>query len=163
MPASFGVKITRLPKLNPEAFNVELLAAARKAAASLDKALETTTASWEGDKPEFESHISLTKTQVSILPGMTGSELGINKWLWLNFGTKVRYAVLSHDWSSKTTPGYVGSGPGTGRVVKIDVNNPQPGIEAREWSKTLAKWFAPIFKDVIQDALAAGTARALKG
>lgn len=59
-------------------------------------------------------------------------------WVYLDQGTDIRYAILSSDWNSKTRPNSFSTSLGSGRVVKIDINFPQPGIEARNWTKLLA-------------------------
>jgi hypothetical protein len=155
-------KLTKQARLNPEAFRVELLARLRTGAQELDKRLGKTTATWEGEKPKFETQIGLSATEATLEAAATGPQKGIDKWLWLNYGTKVRYAILSKDWSSKTAPGFVGSGPGAGRVVKIDVNHPQPGIEPRHWGVLILKEFKPQFRQAMREALLAGAERAKK-
>lgn len=156
----FSFKLTKPAQIDPDAFRPPLLTALRKVARNMDKALSLTTASWEGEKPKFESQVSLTREAAIIQPAMTGPQKGRDKWIWLDGGTRVRYAILSGDWDSKTTPGFIGSGPGRGRVVKIDVNHPQPGIKARGWSVKVLKEFKPEFRAQMRAALVAGARRA---
>lgn len=159
----FQMKV-KAPKINKDAVRVALLGQLEKTGKKLAETFDLTTETWEGDKPTFEPKITLNVgSGAGIEMGMTGSGKGQSKWLWLDFGTSVRYAIMSGDWKSKTTPGFVGSGPGGGSVVRIDVNNPQPGIEARGWSVKIKKDFKPIFQEDMQAALADGLAKATKG
>jgi hypothetical protein len=59
-------------------------------------------------------------------------------YLFVNFGTKVRYAQLSPDWQSKTKPGQLPSSAGKGRVLYIDKSKPKPGIKARRFDEIVA-------------------------
>lgn len=156
----FKLTLTKAARISPAAFNPPLLTAARRFSKKMDKVLTLTVVSWEGEKPKFETQFTLDSKALVVQPTMTGSQKGIDKWGFLDEGTAVRYAILSRDWKSKTTPGFIGSGPGRGRVVKIDVNHPQPGIEARGWSVKISKELRPEWRRVMQAALAAGARRA---
>lgn len=157
---TFRFEVPKQARLNPDAFKPELLAALRKTGKALDKRLGETTATWEGEKPKFETRIHLSAKEASLQPAMLGSDKAKWKWRWLDEGTRVRYAIMSRNWKSKTTPGFVGSGPGAGEMVHVDVDNPQPGIKARRWSKLVLKEFRPIFGSAMRAAMRAGAARA---
>lgn len=158
----FSLKLDKAARVSPEAFNPPLLTAGRKFSRNMDKALTLTVLSWKGEKPVFKSEFTLTDEALTVQPMMTGPQKGLDKWNWLDAGTDVRYAILSGDWQSKTTPGFIGSGPGRGRVVKIDVNHPQPGIEARNWGVKILKEFKPEWRALCKAALVAGARRAEK-
>lgn len=105
-----------------------------------------TTQNWKGDKPEFESLIGLTGKDASVLTGPTGSQHAVDKFIWLDEGTRIRWAVMSSDWRSKTKPGSFRTGRGNGRVIiagrRAMTNRniaPRPGIKARNWTSTLQK------------------------
>lgn len=122
----------------------------------LVKQHEKTTKSWKSDKPTFDfRHIVAPSRQqeVEIEVILLGSSRGINKWVWLNEGTEVRYAKLSEDWESKTVPGILTSLPGAGRVTKIDPSNPSPGIEAREWTEEIEFLYQKEFARIMQAAI----------
>lgn len=53
---------------------------------------------------------------------------------FLNYGTDVRYAVMTQDFRSKTRPGVIASYPGRGGFSHFGL---APGIEARNWISTL--------------------------
>jgi hypothetical protein len=152
------------PKLQKDAIRVRLLAANRKLAKKLQAEFEKTVKTWEGDVPEFVTDTSLTLDEGAALSViLSGPEKGVKKWFWLNHGTSYpRHAVMSDDWKSKTTPGFVGSGPGRGEVVFISRKINLPGIEARGWSKIIMKQFRPEYRAEMKEALAVGLADSLK-
>lgn len=89
-------------------------------------------------------------------PKDKGSHQG-KKWFWLNYGTRVRYARLSRDWKSKTTPGSIRSGMGAGRVlVRGFKAGAHPGIQARQWVAIIEKMRAKPFQRRMQRAVANG-------
>lgn len=162
MAGNFSMRVSA-PRLRQDAIRVELLAAVRQLSEKLKIPFAKTVATWDGEKPEFIPDYHVTQGEGVVLNMTLGGGKGADKWGWLNFGTRVRYAILSSDWQSKTTPGFLGSGPGSGRVVKIDINNPQPGIEARDWSVIIMKDFKPVFSEAMHDALADGLRKAQEG
>lgn len=163
MPPNFAFKVSA-PKLRTDAIRLELLSALGKSGKKLKEEFEKTTKTWKGEKPTFEPIISVVQgTGAGLDMALTGAEKGVRKWFYLNEGTSVRYAILSDDWESKTTPGFVGSGPGRGRVVAVNVNSPQPGIETRGWTDIIKREFKPVFREDMQAALATGMKKAQEG
>jgi len=82
----------------------------------------------------------------------------------LNFGTDTRWAVMSNDWASKTSPGRLSSSSGQGHVVvrgrqamQARGIRPKPGIKARAWDKAIAKQRRGPFKRNMQEAIKRGT------
>jgi len=118
-----------------------------KAVRRYDKTVET----WEGDKPAFKVHVSYV-SWLWLKVELEGPEQGIKKWNWLNKGTRVRRALMSPDWQSKTAPNDYQSGTGQGKVVFISKDLELPGIKARRWSKMADKEFRPEFKQKVQAA-----------
>lgn len=57
---------------------------------------------------------------------------------FLNVGTRVRYATMTPDFSPKTSPRVLRSGSGSGGLAYVNVNKPNPGIEKREFDKSVA-------------------------
>jgi hypothetical protein len=64
---------------------------------------------------------------------------GNKKFLWLEEGTKVRYATMTPDFKPKTQRGVLGSTRGRGGKAFVDKRKPKPGIEAREWTEQIIK------------------------
>ena len=144
----FVIKGIKPQRLRVAEIRQEILNEMRKEGTDQRRELNKTTRSWKGDKPKFETLIGLDRPPggATVLTGPTGSDDAVNKWRWLDEGTRIRWAVMSRDWRSKTRPGHFGSGSGSGRVViagrrAMQARNirPRPGIEARNWSEILSK------------------------
>jgi hypothetical protein len=144
----FVFKAIKPKKLKVDEIRLEILNALRAEGRDQRQELEKTTQTWKREKPKFESLIGLERPPggASVLTGPTGSDKAVNKWTWLNEGTKIRWALMSRDWRSKTTVGKFSSGPGRGGVViagrrAMTARNirPRPGIKARNWTTILQK------------------------
>jgi hypothetical protein len=131
MPAVVLTKVIKPKKLDVAAIRVELEKAVTWEGEAIRKEYEKTTRTWH-HKPVFEVLPEVSNTEVSVLVG-TDDKI----YLFLDEGTKVRYATLSRDWQSKTTPGIIGSGPGRGRVLFVSKKRPRPGIKARRFTPTI--------------------------
>lgn len=84
------------------------------------------------------------------------------KMLWLNFGTKVRWAIMSKGFKSKTRHRVIGSRSGSGKVLrrgKRQMQSPKPGIKAREFDKEIAKRRQPLFAKKVKKAISKGIKR----
>jgi len=136
---TFTIKGIKPQKLKVDAIRLEILNELRKEGKDQVKELDKTTKTWKGDKPKFEALIGLTGEDATVVTGPTGSTMGVKKWNWLNEGTRVRRALMSRNWKSKTRPGYLGSGGGRGRVVFISRRLSRPGIQARGWTEMVTK------------------------
>lgn len=136
--------VTRIKPIIPSKMQIgrirlELLNALRKEGREMAKDFQQTTSTWNGAKPDFKPNISLAGGDASVIVEPTGSKKGINKWNWLDQGTRVRRALMSPNWKSKTKPGRLRSGGGAGHVVFISKKLRRPGIKARGWSKTIGR------------------------
>ena len=107
---------------------------------------DKTMATWK-DHPAYKKEVHFRTGEATAKVSVTDKVVSA-----LDGGTKIRWALLSRGWQSKTRPGFVGSGPGAGRVLmrgramrKAGVPA-GPGIKARGWSKIIAKKFEPIFE-----------------
>lgn len=58
---------------------------------------------------------------------------------WVNKGTRVRYALMSKDWKSKTKPNVIASYRGSGKMLFVSRKRPRPGIVARNFSDIILK------------------------
>ena len=61
------------------------------------------------------------------------------KTLWLDDGTRIRHALMSRNWVSKTRPNRLKSGIGRGKLVRVSRQIQRAGIKPRNWSKIIAK------------------------
>lgn len=102
------------------------------------------TANWH-HQPEFEVEVNVSPDGVEVLSGSDDQILG-----FVSGGTSVRRAVMSADWQSKTRPGSMTSGPGSGRVVFIGSNIVRPGIEPRRFDEQIAKEMDPLAVEIMQ-------------
>jgi hypothetical protein len=120
---------------------IKVLEAEGKAIAS---EFQKTTSSWQGEKPRFEVLADISGRDATVLVGPTGTDKAVNKWVWLDKGTRKNYPitakrkprlVFQSGYSAKTKVGSFGSFPGGsfGPIVsKVKIIH--PGIKAREWS-----------------------------
>jgi hypothetical protein len=100
-----------------------------------------TVANWKV-KPEFQMDIYQDSNEASVVVGTNN-----NVYRFLHDGTKERWALMTSDFEPKTHPRILGVGPGAGGTVlrgrtafaKAGRPNPQPGIEAREWTEEIIK------------------------
>ena len=84
------------------------------------------------------------------------------KMLWLNRGTKKRWAIMSPNFSPKTRVRVIGSRGGSGGVIargKRAMRTPRPGIKAREFDKEIARRRQPKFTRKINVAIKKGIKR----
>lgn len=136
------VKAIKPQKMRIDQVRLELLDALRAEGKDVEKLLEQTWSTWNGDKPFAESVIGLTGKDATVITGPNGSEKALNKFRWLDEGTSKRWALMSSDWKSKTKPGTLKSGRGAGRVVVVGkrrMRRPRPGIKARGWTEKITK------------------------
>lgn len=87
-----------------------------------------TTRNWRHDV-EFVADIDFGPDGITLIAGTDDMP-----YFFLDKGTRVRRALLSPDWKSKTQPGSLKSGKGRGRVLVINKKFNFPGIKARDFS-----------------------------
>lgn len=124
----------------------ELNRAIRKAQETAGSAgevmIDRTTATWDTNlkaKAETKGRGGDYVTTLKLSP-----EKAAEIWHYLDEGTDVRYALMTPDFSPKTRPGALDAVAGTGGVIIVDLDHPRPGIEARGWSKLIAKQIGEI-------------------
>jgi hypothetical protein len=94
-------------------------------------------ATWQEEVPSWFFNVNTMSYGLRLRVYMTGDAFGMKKWKWLAKGTRVRHAFLSRDWQSKTKPRVIKSYPGRGRVLRVSKKFKFPGIEAREFDRTI--------------------------
>jgi hypothetical protein len=128
------------PKFDLKSITKDLRVAMEKEGKEHRRLLKKTTKSWKGEKPDFETTVSISPPVLKSDTVPTGPEHGVSKWWWLERGTSIRWAVMSRGWRSKTRRAILSSGKGRGRVVIAGKRAmrkrgiaPRPGIKARNW------------------------------
>lgn len=109
------------------------------------RSFEKTTATWEHEvifKMEFESNSDGFGFTV-----YTEDKI----YQYVNNGTAVRHAVLSHDFVPKTRVRTIGSGAGAGRVLYANKNIKKPGIVARHFVEEIADRRTPYYQKHMQE------------
>lgn len=143
MPA--GVKWTSRTIVGPMQLTYpevrgHLLAVLQHYGIKIKKDFDATTATWQDHHPRFTIERKFAGGNI-IFRITTRDEV----WGHLNRGTDRRWALMSHDFSPKTVPRQLTSYPGSGKVLyrgpaemrAAGISWAQPGIEAREWTKTV--------------------------
>jgi hypothetical protein len=107
------------------------------------------------NRPEHKSIIDCTPQtkDVAVAFGVTGDEDAVNHWKFLNEGTKVRHAVMSKDWKSKSSYMHIGASQGQGRMVIVNKKINLPGIKARKFDEAISERWSPRWKNVILKAM----------
>lgn len=72
---------------------------------------------------------------------------------YIDRGTRVRRALMSKDWKSKTRVNVIGSYSGAGKVLYISRKLTLPGIEARNFSQIILKRVQAKAADRVRRAL----------
>lgn len=137
-------------RLKDEALRKELLKGIEKTGKDIKSDYEKTTKTWQ-HKPTFIIESSLDPKGPEVLVGTDDEIYG-----YVDRGTSVRRALMTNDFSPKTKKGVIGSSSGRGGVVYVDKRLSLPGIEARDFSKTIEKKHQPRFKRAMESALSAG-------
>ena len=169
MGVVMSVKPIRPKRLRVDAVRLELLNALRAEGREQVDILKQTVQGWQGETPNFEALIGLGGGEATLIVGPTGSEKAVQKWQWLDEGTKphtitarrapfLRFRTL---YSPSTTPGEFASrgsmkyGPWARRI-----SVQHPGTEARGWSPKLQQLRKQKFVDAMNDALKRGMEKA---
>jgi hypothetical protein len=165
-----GFKVTfkpiRMKIWKVDEVRLALLNATRDyATQNLKPDLEKTTSTWVGDRPTWVVKKSLAKETVSSAVLAEGSAFGVRKWLWLEEGTKIRYATMQKGFKAKTKVGNLQSGSGsrTRHPMFVSKHHPKKGIQARNWRKVMQekhkKPYAKAMRAAMRKGLATATAK----
>lgn len=140
-------------------FREEITAAAKQTQKDMLDDFQRTTATWK-NKPKFE-------TKIEIGAGAGGVRITVTTdsdiYKFVDKGTRVRYATMSKDWKSKTTPNEIMSEPGRGRKLFVNKKIKRPGIKARNFTKIIARTYRKEFSDAVKNALARAARRSGHG
>jgi hypothetical protein len=69
---------------------------------------------------------------------------------YLDNGTAVRFATMTHEFTPKTRRGFLGSTPGKGEMAFVNRKISHPGIESRNWTKTIMEQRHKIYYALFQ-------------
>lgn len=150
---------------------LELLNELRSQGRSIRRKYEATVVDWEGEKPVFEiGGPSLRGGVASISIGLkAGGGDGNGKYIWLDHGTAIRWAVMGRNFIRKTHPNSMSTNPGVDDVAIKGMQAmmkrgipPRPGIAARNYTKTILKNNKKPFNDAIIAAVKRGISKAMK-
>lgn len=111
-----------------------------------EKLMRQTVSSWSGSKPTFHAKVETDGPNIKVVTEPSGDKKGVEKWIYLDQGTRIRWALMSKGFKAKTKPGNFRSGTGKGGAVIVGRRAmqkrniaPRPGIQARQWSELIAK------------------------
>ncbi len=125
------------------------------------KRLTEPTRSWQGEKPGFFEITKVIRDRIILEIRMGGPAFGKKKWVWLNFGTRVRYAWMTPDFVAQTKVGSYFSKPGQGGFAFL--GPPLPGIEARRWGEMSQKRDKEIYYKELPYAVIRGFQKSNQG
>lgn len=170
----FQVKAIKPKKLKIPAVRQELEAALDGEGRASARELEKTTMGWRGRKPRFDYIYEVSGNDASLLVGPTGDQHAVNKWRWLDEGTRphiirarrapflryrLGYIAGSRPGTLRTKRGYHTGGPGLWRMSRAVRH---PGTEARGWSALVQRRRKPKFIKAMNDALRRGMRKAAR-
>jgi len=165
-----SVKPIRPKRLRVDAVRLEILNALRAEGREQVDILRQTVQGWQGETPSFEALIGLGGGDATLIVGPTGSEKAVQKWQWLDEGTRphpitarraplLKFRTLyapSTTVGEFTSRGSMKYGPWAARL-----SVQHPGTQARGWSSKLQQMRKQRFVDAMNDALRRGMDRAL--
>ena len=145
MARSFvAVRAIKPKKMNISTIRKAALDALTEEGQAIKADFDETIAGWQHDKPTFKPKVKASSSSPAVQVEPTGNEKGVSKWHWLNGGTRIRWALMTPGWKSKTRPGTLLTRGGKGGVRiagrKAMMRRgiaPRPGIEARKWGSII--------------------------
>lgn len=160
-------KAIKPAKFDSEAFQREFIKAAEKIAPKIHADLKRPTMTWV-PPVEFNEHIFLG-ARAAVEADKAGAGVAIQvttddkRFLFVDEGTKVRYATMTPDFIAKTKPKSLKAGKGRGGLLFVNKKKPRPGIKARGFTKMVAKKWNPLFRAAMSEAMAAGAKKSGHG
>lgn len=164
MGTTFTFKAIRPKKLDVGSFRTALLNATEAEGMFQQRELRKTVASWQGARPGFDSLTSIKGGDLTVITGPTGSAEGVQKWTWLDEGTRPhvirprrakRLRFQRGGFRAKTSVGKFESGagkPASGPVI-FSKGVRHPGTKARGWAALLSKRRQAPFRQRVFDAI----------
>lgn len=157
MSDKFIVLIPKLPKgkgINSVRFEKAVLQRMRAIAGRMTIELYKTSKTWKGERPKFGYEARKTSTGYRLVVHPKDEEsMGAKKFMWLDRGTKVRYAVMTKNFKAKTQVRVLDSFPGEGGMAFVNTKIKRPGIKARKWTPEMKKKWRPKMQVELQDTV----------
>lgn len=159
------IKVIKPPALKGKAFRLAARRELIKVGGEVVVDFRRVVRSWNGERPDFVHRTSEEGgDRVILFAGVEDFETkGGKKFMWLNDGTRVRYAHMTPDFRPKTIPRVLNSFAGAGGLMRVDKTKPLPGIKAREWDKEAEDKWRPLITTRVEAAVGAAIAEAQKG
>ena len=152
---------------NPEEVTKAIREAQHREGERIKRDLEKTVKTWK-NKPKFTYVSEFKGGDAVMMVGPSGPSQEATIWGYLEAGTRVRWAVMSKDYRSKTSPGGWDSGQGGGRVVIAGKKammkrgiRPRPGIQARRWLDTVVHRNRSHYREALEKAIQESTKKVM--
>lgn len=165
-------KAIKPAKFDSEAFQRAFIKAAERIVPKIHADLKRPTMTWV-PPVEFEERVFLGSRAAveagGTLAARDGAGVAIQvttddkRFLFVDEGTKVRYATMTPDFIAKTKPKSLKAGKGRGGLLFVNKKKPRPGIKARGFTKLVAKKWNPLFRAAMSEAMAAGAKKSGHG
>lgn len=157
-----------LPKpINDKAMMDALASEMEKYGPFLKRDFDNTVSSWKAEKPTFAVRVDRGIGSISLAIILTGNQKGIEKWWWLNDGTRP-HEITPRSGGMLVFPEgkyNAGSAPGSPRVYSSSFTPTgkmiyaksvhHPGTQAREWATLIRQNHQRALSAWMQAAMAA--------
>jgi hypothetical protein len=178
--ARIGVRAISTPKFDPKVIERAILREKRDKGREIEKQLEKTVAGWSGEKPRFKARVKDRGRDVVIEITLTGTDLAIKKWQWLDEGTKKNYPIPLSPKTGRSTLWFRSTEDDPYKAStkpRSFVSRPRPeptgeyhapkqvihpGIMAREWTEMVREWMEDEFGKRIKVVLKRAVEKASK-
>lgn len=129
------VKAIAPARMNLNHIQRQILSEMREEGKEQAAELRRKVSDWKGEKPNFESSVGFQGDSAVVTTVATGNKKGINKFRWLDKGTRIRWAIIIN-----------GRAVIRGRRAMQRRNiKARPGIKARNWTSDLQRSRRPKF------------------
>ena len=129
------------------AFLTEITKALNEEKRALSRLYGLTYATWD-EKPIMHEEVKVGSAEA-----YAEVSTADKKMLWLDDGTRIRHALMSRNWVSKTKPNRLKSGHGRGKKIFVSRQIRKPGIKPRNWTKIIAKLRERPFQRNVEQAV----------
>lgn len=161
MPSQFARRIGRAKRLNSPVYFNYMRRAAYECANDVARMYRWTTDTWK-DSPRFgiisDDVINFDSARIDFtvyaIDPINENDRIADIYRFIDYGTNIRWAVMTADWISKTKPDYLGSSKGRGipwlrgrkQMMEAGIEEPMNGIEPRNFSSMIFEEYLPTFK-----------------